>query len=690
MTSGCNPEILGRFITYQTLFHAAPDQQWLAEVLCKSVAELPGVGATALYIEGRCLSHFANPGFQSHWPATCPDDCSNRDFTAPGPLSGFPLQTAGHQFGCFYLAVADADRLFPYLVHLENGLGLVALLIANQTQNQQLQNLMNDLEGQVQRKVREITARDQREQQIQAARIRLNDYAAQHGSSQVMTRFLDEAEHLTQSTIGFFHFVEADQTRISLQTWSTNTSQHLCRMAPGTDSHYPVAQAGIWADCIRLAAPVVHNDYPNHPQRKGLPEGHAPLLRELAVPVLRGARVVAALGVGNKATDYTAEDIDTLQRLADLAWETVLRKKSEEAHQESEQRFKSMFGSHNAVMLLIDPAESRIIDANRAALAFYGYSPEQFRQMSLSDINSLPQSEIAAAQGRALHHEQNRFEFKHRLANGEIRDVEVHVSPITVREQTLLFSIIHDITERNRLLAELRRSSQLAALGTVAAGVAHEVNNPLQGIINYAALIARATDSSARAKEFANRIIHEGNRITGITRSLLHYSRDNHSEFVACDICQLIRSAVNLLQLNMKHESVSFGLKLPAEPVLMTVVPQGIQQIVINLIDNARDAVAAHKDPGRGMRIELEGRLEPGAGRDLFIIEVRDNGIGIPQEILPKVGDAFFTTKGASRGTGLGLSIVGDILRNHHGSMTIDSSPGVWTRVRISIPDRRG
>ncbi len=173
----------------------------------------------------------------------------------------------------------------------------------------------------------DITERKQKEA-VLAARLRLSEFAITHTLDELLRQTLDEAELLTGSQIGFFHFVEADQKTLSLQTWSTNTLTALCT-ATGKGLHYPVDEAGVWADCVYTRQPVIHNDYASLPHRKGLPDGHVPVNRELIIPVLRGQQVVAILGVGNKPADYQPQDVEAISLLANIAWDIVMRQRAE-------------------------------------------------------------------------------------------------------------------------------------------------------------------------------------------------------------------------------------------------------------------------------------------------------------------------------------------------------------------------
>ena len=160
-------------------------------------------------------------------------------------------------------------------------------------------------------------------------RLAMIDYAADHSLPEILNFILDQVGALVASPLGFYHFIEADQRTISLQQWSTATAASFCR-AEGRGFHYDLEHAGVWADCVRLGRTIVHNDYPSLPHRRGLPAGHAEVIRELVVPVIREGRVVAILGVGNKAADYDRRDADIVGYLAEVSWEIARRKQAED------------------------------------------------------------------------------------------------------------------------------------------------------------------------------------------------------------------------------------------------------------------------------------------------------------------------------------------------------------------------
>ena len=175
-------------------------------------------------------------------------------------------------------------------------------------------------------------------------RIRLNllEYSASHSLHELLRKTLDEVGSLTNSPIGFYDLISEDEKIIYQKAWSTRTVKEFCQVVE-EELHYPVDQAGVWADAVRERRPVIHNDYSTLSHRKGMPEGHAAVIRELVVPIIRSDRIVAILGIGNKPTDYTAKDVEVVSYLADVAWEITERKRAEEALMESDKRYLTLF-----------------------------------------------------------------------------------------------------------------------------------------------------------------------------------------------------------------------------------------------------------------------------------------------------------------------------------------------------------
>ncbi|MBV6513788.1 MAG: hypothetical protein FMNOHCHN_03323 [Ignavibacteriaceae bacterium] len=221
-----------------------------------------------------------------------------------------------------------------------------------------------------------LVFRDQTAERLQAKIIRahlaLLDFSSENNHHAVLVKALDELELLTGSTIGFLHFVEADQENILLQAWSTRTSREYCK-AEGEGLHYNISKAGIWTECIHTKAPVIHNNYETAPNKKGLPEGHAALIRELVIPVVRNDKVVAIVGVGNKPAEYTNTDAEIASYLADIIWEITEKRRIQDENSERDRRFAALFSSMNEGValheLLFDetgaPYDYKIIAVNQ-------------------------------------------------------------------------------------------------------------------------------------------------------------------------------------------------------------------------------------------------------------------------------------------------------------------------------------
>jgi PAS domain S-box-containing protein len=174
----------------------------------------------------------------------------------------------------------------------------------------------------------DITTR-KRSESLLAVRLRLQEFALSHSPTELLQKTLDELEVITGSRLGFFHYLDADQRTALVQVWSTAT---VSQFGDARDklAHYGVDHADIWSDCVRRRVPVIHNDFDRPPRRGASSGGWEPMIREVVVPIFRGGRMVAMLGMGNKETGYTSEDVSTLSFVADVAWEIAERRRTEQ------------------------------------------------------------------------------------------------------------------------------------------------------------------------------------------------------------------------------------------------------------------------------------------------------------------------------------------------------------------------
>jgi two-component system sensor histidine kinase EvgS len=368
--------------------------------------------------------------------------------------------------------------------------------------------------------------------------------------------------------------------------------------------------------------------------------------------------------------------------------------RANETLRESEEKFRSLFQNHAAVKLIIDPDSGNIIDANEAAVAFYGWPGEELRRMRIQDINILSPEQVEAAMEQVTARQSLHFEFRHRLADGSIRDVEVLSSKVDIRGKILLHSIIHDITEHRRLEKQYRQAQKMEAVGRLAGGVAHDFNNILGVIIGYAELILEKVGPGDPLREDLKEIHSAAERSRNIVRQLLAFAR---KETIAPEVLDLNATVESLLKIlrRLIGEDIDLAWR-PGnglEPVFID--PSQLDQILANLCINARDAIA---DVGRitietGMVTFDESYCSEHLGfvpGRFVLLSVSDDGCGMDRETLDKIFEPFFTTKGEGKGTGLGLATVYGIVKQNNGFINVYSEPGEGTTFRIYLPIHAG
>lgn len=203
--------------------------------------------------------------------------------------------------------------------------------------------------------LRDITRR-KRSESLLRTRLQLSDMAYHSSLDDLLQATLDAAELFTGSSISFFHFVAPDQNNLTLKTWSTNTVSNFCT-AEKTQNSYPIESSGVWTDCLRERRPIIHNDFASLPNRKGMPAGHPPVVRELTIPVMRDDRVAAIIGVGNKIDLYTQDDLEIVSELASMAMDIISRKLDNEALQKQTEEMRQLYEAGRQLSSTLDLQE---------------------------------------------------------------------------------------------------------------------------------------------------------------------------------------------------------------------------------------------------------------------------------------------------------------------------------------------
>ena len=294
-------------------------------------------------------------------------------------------------------------------------------------------------------------------QRLIQSRLTLIDYAMHHSLDEFLSRALDEAGSFVDSPIGFYHFVEADQKTLSLQQWSSRTLKEFC-FTDAKGKHYNIEQAGVWADCVHQKKPVIHNDYASLPHKKGMPEGHAVVVRELVIPILRENKIVAILGVGNKPTDYAEKDVEMVSYFADVTWEIVRKKQAEFELRENEKLLQEIAANYpNSYLSIIEP-DLTIGFTSGQEFKKQGLDPQNFIGLNLEQVFGEFTPKVSENYRKAFAGEETEFEL---FINNQYQ--LYRVLPLTDDNGQVkrILAVVENITERKQAEQALNKSLQL-------------------------------------------------------------------------------------------------------------------------------------------------------------------------------------------------------------------------------------
>jgi two-component system, NtrC family, sensor kinase len=274
--------------------------------------------------------------------------------------------------------------------------------------------------------------------------------------------------------------------------------------------------------------------------------------------------------------------------------------------------------------------------------------------------------------------------------NGAVLDIRAF--PIKEAERvSRVLLLVSDITEKMAMQAEAMQAAHMASLGELAAGVAHEINNPITGIINYGQILINECSPESMEKDIGERIVKEGERVGRIVKTLLSYARDGREEKRPTRVPAIVEESIILTQAQIRKEGIGLEIDFPDGLPEVDANFQQIQQGFINIINNARYALN-EKYPGRhkDKRLKITGERVTIDDRPYVRIVFCDHGVGIAAHELSMLTKPFFSTKPFGKGTGLGLNITQKIITDHGGHLSFESSKGEFTRVAVDLPVNRG
>jgi PAS domain S-box-containing protein len=325
-------------------------------------------------------------------------------------------------------------------------------------------------------------------------------------------------------------------------------------------------------------------------------------------------------------------------------------------------------------LILIADHQGRITYANQAA-ADLGLVREDLPGRALVELFADAQrARLLLARGERLSEELE-------LTAGDKAFLTlVSITPLTESGESL--AMIRDVTRRKALERQLMHAEKLASVGILAAGVAHEIGNPLSAVSGYAQLLTKDDVTDEERREFAQAIASQAERINRIIRDLLEYSRPSPYQGQAVEVNQAIEAVLNMFftSKRLAHSHLNISRDLARDLPLVRIDRDQLQQVVLNMVMNAAQAM----EDGGGLTITTRAR------EGWVRLDFSDTGPGIPLGHLPLIFDPFFTTKPPGQGTGLGLSICDRIINAAGGRLEVRSQLGKGTTFTVWLPGTKG
>jgi PAS domain S-box-containing protein len=363
----------------------------------------------------------------------------------------------------------------------------------------------------------------------------------------------------------------------------------------------------------------------------------------------------------------------------------------------SEERYRALFEQARDGIGVVRLSDHRLLEANNRVCEILGLPQQECVEQ---DIRELFRS--AAPNGRpelpmtATTHTSQESELVLKNPQGKSLPVSVSFTPLSTDGEEVMIMSLRDLSVRKKLEAEreemqrqLYQSSKLASIGELSAGVAHEINNPLNGIINFAQLLK---DEERPRSEFEQQmiegIIDEGQRIAQIVRGLLTFASADTHELEQVRFADSLKTSIALFGRQFEKEGITVEIDLEQDLPLVRADGSRLRQVVVNMISNAYHALKAKEanpdDPQQRKLFRISARRAGKDGQSVRV-EFYDNGVGIKREDLGKVFDPFFTTRREIGGTGLGLSVSFGIIRDFGGTINVESEQGKFTRFIIEL-----
>ncbi len=447
-------------------------------------------------------------------------------------------------------------------------------------------------------------------------------------------------------------------------------------------------------------------------------------------PVVSGGAVLSVMQLFSRQIEPRNESVmEMFTAIASQIGPLFDRQRAEEALKQSEERSRLLFATVPHAAFVFDLGTLEFLEVNEAAVQQYGYSREELLRMKITDIRSPEEAKLIERYLREnLSPQGQGGQWKHRSKDGRVIDVEIHFHTLAYGGRRACVVIAQDVTERNRLEIELRHAQKLEAVGGLAAGIAHEINTPIQFVGDnirflsdafadiskllekyrclreYAAnggtgqelavevdAMEKEADIPYLVEEIPNALgqSQDGvSRVATLVRAMKVFAHPDSKEKSASDINEALGSTLTVARNELKYVAnveTEFG-KLP----LVNCNIGEVNQVFLNLLVNAAHAIAEARKKNHGKADSEEKgmiRVRTSREEESVLISIADTGCGIPEQIRDRIFDPFFTTKESGKGTGQGLAIAHSVVvERHRGTLTFTSEVGKGTTFYIRLP----
>jgi len=396
----------------------------------------------------------------------------------------------------------------------------------------------------------------------------------------------------------------------------------------------------------------------------------------LVIPLLSKEVRIGVLSIGmKKVSHFDDYDLSFFQQLSDQIAVCIenarLYQKVLTNQKEWEETFRAV-----SDMIFITDLCGKVLRTNDAAKAYF---QQEFIYQPIQDVLKIDEKEF---QNKYLSTNQNIYKEIH-LENNvfEFRSFPI----VNTNQEAYAFIIyINDITEKRKIEAQLVQSAKLAAIGEMAAGVAHELNNPLTAILGNSQLLLRTMKEQNSSYNLLNDIFSCGKRCKAIIQNLLTFSRQDEYLFEECSINEAVEQVLRIVGDQIQQQQITIQKKLNESISPFLGNSQQIGQIILNLLINAKDALEEKSIEQKTIQIETKETMED--DQKWIILSVQDNGIGIQKQFLQEIFNPFYTTKRPGKGTGLGLSVSLGIAETHGGSILAKSEYGEGSEFILKLP----